>query len=82
MVHLNIEKIRLAKGKTKTFLANKLGLSLQGYRHIANGDTKIDVDRLMTIASALEVKTNVLLDDKLTESVINSLNGKKEAQLL
>lgn len=70
-MHENVERVREAKGKTKTFLAAKLNLSLQGYRHIANGTTSLDVERLKVIGEALEEDPAVFLSDKLTESVVN-----------
>jgi len=73
VVHINVEKIRKAKGVTKTRLANALGMSLQGYRHIANGDTSLDVERLKVIAHVLGEPVEVFFDDKLTESVIYRL---------
>lgn len=75
----NVEKIRAAKGVTKTFLARKLGMSLQGYSHIANGHTRLDVERLHKIALALDIQSAVFLDDELTDFVIGSL-GRKGAE--
>ncbi|MEG6615344.1 helix-turn-helix transcriptional regulator [Peptococcaceae bacterium 1198_IL3148] len=71
-VRQNIEKLRVAKGITKTYVAGKLGLSLQGYRHIIAG-TSLDVERLKVIAEVLGVKPAVFFDNKLTDSVIRSL---------
>lgn len=72
MVHENVERIRKARGVTKTHLAKKLGMTLQGYRHIASGSVRLDVERLRILASALGVEPAVFLDDKLTETVISS----------
>jgi transcriptional regulator with XRE-family HTH domain len=70
MVYDNVEKIRRAKGVTKTHVAQKLKMSLQGYRHMTSGSTRLDVERLKIIAGALGVDPSVFFDDKLTESVI------------
>lgn len=70
MVHENIEKIRKHKGVTKTHIAKHLGLSLQGYRHIANGTTRLDVERLRKISEVLDVETSIFFDEQLTDSVI------------
>ena len=70
MVHENVEKIRIAKGVTKTYLANKLGISVRGYRHIVSGNTRLDVERLKVIADALGVEPAIFFDNELTESVI------------
>lgn len=74
MIHQNIERIRMAKGVTKTFLAKKLGMSLQGYRHITSGNVRLDVERAKIIADALGVEVSIFFDDKLTSSVVNKLN--------
>ncbi|WP_232699503.1 helix-turn-helix domain-containing protein [Brevibacillus daliensis] len=69
MVHQNVERIRRAKGITKTHLAKKLHLSLQGYRHIAAGKVRLDVERLRIIAQVLEVHPGIFFDDVETETV-------------
>ena len=71
-IHENVELIRKAKGVTKTYLAQKIGLSLQGYRHIANGATTLDAERLRILADALCVNVSVFFDKKLTDSVTNN----------
>ena len=77
VVHENVEKIREAKGVTKTYIAKKLKLSLQGYRHIASGKVRLDAERLKIIADALGEDPAVFLDDKLTESVISKYRDEK-----
>lgn len=74
MVHENVEKIRIAKGITKTHIANKLKMSLQGYRHITSGEVRLDVERLKVIANVLGVNPAVFFDNKLTESVIKEID--------
>ncbi len=74
-VNENIKRLREAKGVTKTFVAKSIGLSLQGYRYIEDGETKLDVERMKKIASVLCVNSAILLDDKLTESVINGIGA-------
>lgn len=69
-VNDNIRRIREAKGVTKTFVAKKLGMSLQGYRYLENGDVRMDVERMQKIAIALGVDSAIFFDDKLTDSVI------------
>lgn len=71
MVHEVIENIRASKGITKTFMAKKLGLSLQGYIHIANGSVRLDVERLKTIAEILDVKPAIFFEQELTDYVNN-----------
>ncbi|KNZ68671.1 helix-turn-helix protein [Thermincola ferriacetica] len=73
MVYENVEKIRIAKGITKTHIAKALGLSLQGYRHIASGSVRLDAERLKTIAAILGCEPSVFYDDKLTDEVIKGI---------
>lgn len=77
MVCDNIRMIREAKGVTKTHLAKGLGMSLQGYRYLESGQVKLDVERMIRIAYLLGVKSAVLLDDELTRSIINEIQGNK-----
>lgn len=70
-VYTNIRKVRESKGITKTFVAKALGLSLQGYRYLENGEVRLDVERMQKIAKILGVNSSIFLDDDLTDSVIN-----------
>lgn len=76
LIIVNVEKIRKARRVTKTFIANKTGLSLQGYRHIVNKDVRLDVERLKKISGALNVPISIFFDDKLTESVIKEMESE------
>lgn len=49
-----------------------------GYIHIANGNAKLDVERLKVIADALDEEPAVFFDNKLTESVIDRFNTKQK----
>lgn len=81
MVYENVEKVRMAKGITKTHMAKRLGISLQGYRHIASGNTRLDVERLIIIAETLNVAPAVFFDDKLTVSVVNGYSISSTAAI-
>lgn len=70
MIHENVEKIRVAKGITKSHIARKLKMSAMGYHHIATGSTRLDAERLKVIANILGVDPAVFFDSKLTESVV------------
>jgi transcriptional regulator with XRE-family HTH domain len=76
MIHENVEKVRKAKGISKTFIANKLNMSLQGYIHISSGEVRLDVERLKIISDVLGVNPGVFFDNKLTESVIKELEKR------
>ena len=79
MVHENLKKLRTAKGVTQSHLAKKLNISNMAYSRMENGDSKIDVERLRVISKALSVDIEVFFEDKLTESVILELEGKRVA---
>lgn len=78
MIHLNVEKIREARGVTKTHIASKLNLSLQGYRHIASGSVRLDAERLKTIGFVLNVDPSIFFDDQLTDSVVKEINNASD----
>lgn len=73
MIHENVEKLRKAKGVSKTHLATKLDLTLQGYSHIAAGSVRLDAERLKVIGLVLNVDPGIFFEDKLTESVIKKI---------
>lgn len=70
MVCDNIRKIREAKGIMKIFLAKTLGMTLNNYCNIEAGKTRLDVERLIIIAKALDVNGAIFLDDELTDKFI------------
>lgn len=74
MIAQNVEKIRIAKGISKTYIADKLDLSLQGYRHMIANETSLSAERLRIIAIVLGVPPATFYDNELTESVIRELN--------
>lgn len=75
-VYENVEKVRKAMRITKTHVARTVGLSLQGYRHIASGSVHLDAERLRKIADDLNINPGVFFDDKLTESVIEKIKDQ------
>ena len=58
-VYENVARIREAKGVTKTAVAKHLGMSLQGYRYLESGESRLDVERLKRIAKYLNVKCSI-----------------------
>lgn len=77
-VYENVEIIRQAKGITKTSVAKNLKLSLQGYRHIANGSVDLGAERLRIIAEMFMVEPSIFFDDELTKNVITKLESMKK----
>ncbi|NOU95318.1 helix-turn-helix domain-containing protein [Paenibacillus sp. LMG 31456] len=78
MIYENIERLRKVRGITKTKLAKELDISLQGYRHIAYGNVRLDVERLQVIAKFFNVEPAIFFNTELTENVIKELLLKKE----
>jgi transcriptional regulator with XRE-family HTH domain len=70
-VNENVQRLRESRGVTKTFMAKGLGMSLQGYSHIEEGNVRLDVERMKKIGDLLHVDSAIFLDDKLTDSAIN-----------
>lgn len=74
----NIKRVRESKGVTKTHVANKLGMSLQGYRYLEDGEVRLDVERMKRIGDILSVDSTIFLDDSLTDSVISGNSSTKK----
>lgn len=70
LVRENIARLRKAKGVTKTAIAKYLGLSLQGYRYLESGESRLDVERLKLIANILDVECAAFFNDKMIDSII------------
>jgi transcriptional regulator with XRE-family HTH domain len=77
MIHNNVEKLRKAMGVTMTHIANKLDMTLQGYRHIATGKVRLDAERLKVIGIVLKVDPGIFFYNELTESVIKEIESTK-----
>lgn len=72
MVHINLRKIRLAKGVTQLHIAKKLNVTSMTYSRLESGESKIDVERLRVIAKALDVEVHIFFDSELTDSVVKN----------
>ena len=57
-----IRKIREIKGLKQENVADKIGLSLSSYGKIERGEVKLSVERLSTIAAAMELPINAILE--------------------
>ena len=82
MIYENVERIRVAKGVTKSHLARKLKISLMGYIHITNGDVRLDAERLKVIGNVLEVDPSVFFDDELTQSVVSAIENESRKEVI
>ena len=56
-----IRKIRELKGLKQSNLADKLGMTMNGYGKIERGETTITMERLEQISNALDMKVLDLL---------------------
>lgn len=59
-----IRKFRKAQGLSQEELAEKIGISLTHMSHIETGNTKLSLPVFIDIASALDVQTDDLLNDR------------------
>ena len=57
-----IRKIREIKGLKQENVADKIGLSLSSYGKIERGEVKLSVERLSTIANAMDLPINAILE--------------------
>lgn len=80
MVHDNLKRIRIAMGVTKSHLAKKIKVTSMTYSRIEKGESRLDVERLKVLAKVLGVEISVFFDDKLTESVIFSIENTRFEQ--
>lgn len=55
-----LKKIRVEKGYTQEYMAEKLGYKdKSGYNHLENGNVKLSVERAMMIAKILNVNPSI-----------------------
>ena len=70
----NIRKIRKAHGLSQEELAEKVNISTTHMSHIETGNTKLSLPVFIAIATALEVRTDDLLDNSTTATTSTSLD--------
>jgi len=61
-IHKKIKQLRAAKEYTQPEMADKLGMSLKAYQNFENGITKLDYDRLKSVAQILDVEVEDLIN--------------------
>ena len=69
-----IRKIRKAHGLSQEELAEKVNISTTHMSHIETGNTKLSLPVLVDIATALEVRTDDLLNDSSAGSTSTALD--------
>jgi len=61
-IHRKIKQLRVAKELTQQDMADKLNMALKTYQNFENGVTKLDYERLKTVAEILEVEVEDLIN--------------------
>lgn len=61
-IHKKIKQLRAAKEYNQPEMADKLGMSLKAYQNFENGITKLDFDRLKSVAQILDVDVEDLIN--------------------
>lgn len=94
MLHARIKQLRIDRGMSEAAMAFELGLSQSTYSRLEGGHTRMDMDRLLSIARVLNVQAWELLvpeqwgqgeqeEDDLMRSLIGQAAGRvPEAVLL
>ena len=77
-VHEKIRLVRQLKGWSQEDVANKLGMSPNGYGSIERGETDVNLSRLEQIAEMFGIKLSDLLE--LTEKNVFNLSGENNNQ--
>lgn len=75
-----IRRARLKKGYSQDYMACQLELTTKTYRNIESGKSKIDVSRLINIASILEIDIVELLNVSTNRQAENCQNNRDNAQ--
>lgn len=68
-VNSNIEKIRLSKGITRKFVAEKCNKTQQWYWKVEKGLIIPDANNLQLIAKALQVDVKIFFEEKLNDTL-------------
>ena len=76
-----IRKYRKANGLSQEQLAGKIGISVTHMSHIETGNTKLSLQVLVDITNALDVRSDDLLTDKVSnrEVAFDELNKTLES---
>ena len=76
-----IRKYRKANGLSQEQLAEKIGISITHMSHIETGNTKLSLQVLVDITNALDVRSDDLLTDKVSnrEVAFDELNKTLES---
>lgn len=73
----NIKLLRHSRKWSQEYIAEKLGMSANGYGALERGDSRITMEKLGEVAQLFEVQLSELCDDEATN--IFNLNGHKNS---
>lgn len=62
-IPLELRKLRVKKGFTQAFMAQKLSISIRAYSKIERGETQLTLERLYQISSILNTSVIALLKE-------------------
>ena len=77
----NIRQLRLDKGKGQTEVAKALGISVAALSKIENGQTDINLSRLIQIAKYFEVSVTSVLSNDAQVTIQSSQNAAEVSSL-
>ncbi len=77
----NIRQLRLDKGKGQTEIAKALGISVAALSKIENGQTDINLSRLIQIAKYFEVSVTAVLSKDVPANIQPSQNTAEISSL-
>ncbi len=64
-----IRNLRLSRGYTQEYMAEKLGIDTVNYGRIERGKSKLTLDRFLKICDILQVSPTELLNDNQNEII-------------
>lgn len=68
-IHIRVEKVRKARGVTKTHLAKVCNKTVAWYSDVSKGKIRLTVNDLEKIAIGLNVDVKIFFDKKLSETL-------------
>jgi transcriptional regulator with XRE-family HTH domain len=75
IIYANIKRFRELKGITREFMAAELEISSSGYSKIERGETDVSLNRLLQIASLLNINVIQLLDFDAFQALTKNISS-------
>ena len=80
MIANKIRLVRILKGLSQEFTADKLGVTQSAYSKIESGNIKVSFDKLQIIAEVFQCSTSYLINYGESDAIIDRINAL-EAQI-